>query len=419
MLQAAWQSIDITPPLGGQLDGYEQRDDAGLVGAFVHDPLMARVTVLRDESIVVVCISIDWCRVSVARTQAWETRLIAALAEQLGIAVDAVVPLVSYTHTHSGPVVEDWQVFDGSGGAGTLPGAAGAYVEETLEKIVSLCCAVAQTVAPVALRAWHGRCDAGYNRRVPTTGDTVAMCWNRDEQADVWPEPLADPTVSALELRAVVADPITGDEQSSASRRLLWSAPFHPVTLGKTSDALSADWPGAVAAALAADGIDAAFAMAAAGDGHPQYATGGDVADLAAQAAPVTALLRQALDRVAAPVPLTLTGARGLLAVGHEMVPVAAAPIGDQLLIATPVELFNFLGQDLRNRLLSAHDPINGVHIYTNSCGWNGYWPDRASFAGGNYEIIQARGWGREPGCGETLIDQLIDWVQSRIFTQP
>ena len=46
----------------------------------------------------------------------------------------------------------------------------------------------------------------------------------------------ADPMLRTLQ-RIEVAD--------EAGARVLWSAPFHPVTLGKSSDVISADWPGA------------------------------------------------------------------------------------------------------------------------------------------------------------------------------
>lgn len=86
-IQAGVASVDITPPVGGKTTGYSsaQPTDA------VHDPLSARVLVLKTDDVTVALVSWDLCIVN----SPW-------LFEQVGkLGIDHL--LLMNTHTHAGP----------------------------------------------------------------------------------------------------------------------------------------------------------------------------------------------------------------------------------------------------------------------------------------------------------------------------
>lgn len=49
--------------------------------------------------------------------------------------------------------------------------------------------------------------------------------------------------------------------------------------------------------------------------------------------------------------------------------------------------------------------------LATVSNGWTGYWPTRAAFDDGGYEINAS--WACKPGDGEWLIDELVGLAES------
>jgi hypothetical protein len=76
--------------------------------------------------------------------------------------------------------------------------------------------------------------------------------------------------------------------------------------------------------------------------------------------------------------------------------------IGRVRLAAAPVELFSELSAELRRQLPGP------LLVATNTNGWTGYWPTRAAFAEGGYEVDGARALGRRPGDGERLVEALV-----------
>jgi len=94
MLKAGVAKIDITPPVGSQMAGFEGRAFGALA---VHDPLWARALVLDDGERRVALVALDICEVS----EELVAGVRSAASSSSGVAADGL--LIAATHTHSGP----------------------------------------------------------------------------------------------------------------------------------------------------------------------------------------------------------------------------------------------------------------------------------------------------------------------------
>jgi hypothetical protein len=224
------------------------------------------------------------------------------------------------------------------------------------------------------------------------------MCWNRQSRPDLAPAPSPDPVLSLLVLRP----------HGGGSDFIVWSTGVHPVTLGKTSRRISADWPGAATAAISKQlGSDRVmFLQGVSGEVHPQLATGDtpeDLNRLARCAAAEVDLLYHTLRRSSVDPSLTDTLAvTGEVAALESAAPeLAGIRIGDLAILATPFELFASVSASLRAARQHAIMPLN----LTN--GWLGYLPDAAAWDAGNYEVDVARSMTRVPGDTGALVASL------------
>ena len=395
MLRAGFARTDITPPPDCTLMGYEFRStDVPPGNAGVHDPLLARVLVLDDGSAPAAVVSLDTCIVSTALAR----HLRRCVAEKIVTTPQRVI--VSCTHTHSGPDLQEPSEAFQAGAQ--LPEAGcwdaqkpGQRYAALLPGSISAAAARAAGLTyPVRIGAGEAALGMGYNRRVRTP-QGVRHCWNPQEQADLDPSPAPDPTCTVAVL-----------QQDGGPRKVvLWSVGVHPVTLGKTSAVVSADYPG-LACRLIEDfipGSRAMFLLGAAGDTHPWIATQERTEHLlpvARTAASFVALLTHAV-RPAGPAGLAAVGRTCRF--GDQEVDLAVWRVGQVWLAAAPAEVFGELGAALRRRIA---EPLL---LATCSNGWTGYWPTEEAFALGVYEVDSARRAGRAPGDSEKLIDELVD----------
>jgi len=357
MSRAGFAEVEITPGATASLIGYEFRQtDLPPGNDGVHDPLFARALVLDDGKPAAI-ISLDHCILPVA----FARQMRRAVARKIKTSADRV--LVSCTHTHSGP-----------------------YYERSAWLVERVCMAAARAAGltyPVTVTAQQAPLGLGYNRRV-LTKDGVRHCWNPQEYPQLAPGPSPDPTCAVVALRQV-----NGPRQF-----VLWNVGAHPVVLGKTSRVISADWPGRACQLIdeTMPGTKSLFLLGACGDVHPWIATQEDPAGIepvARTAAGMVTLLAQAGQ----------PAGEGLrIATKQDL---SLWRIGEAWLAAAPVELFSELSAELRRRL-----PGVGL-VATNTNGWTGYWPTRAAFAEGGYEVDGARQMGRKPGDGEKLIETL------------
>ncbi len=393
-LRAGFAAADITPGQDCPLVGYDFRFGAfGGKNDGVLDPLSARVVCLKPAgSDALFIFSLDLCVL--------QSGLARRLRRIVADAVDGVAERVFLccTHTHSGPLPR--VTGDEAGDAAKQPAtpqleaesgareaerAYTAALERTLQRIARQAAAL---VEPVEARHVEFACAFGYNRRVPQ-GEGVRLCWNVHECPELSPGPHPDPIVSALLLR-----------QASGRSLLLWSAGVHPVTLGKTSNRVSADWPGAAARFLRewVPGCEPLYFHGAAGEVHPWLATQDRAEALEvvgrAAAAPLAAAVRAA------------RAGEGGIALAHAPLPgfadgpeISVLRISGVALVFLPLEFFASLAARVRAAFTQS------VFFATVSNGWEGYWPDEAAFAQGGYEVEAAKARGRNPRDGEHLAD--------------
>ncbi len=240
MIRAGFASVDITPPRENSLIGYEFRQEQLPPGnAGVHDPLLARVTVLDDGGAraAIVCLDLAVLRTVMAR------RVRARAAERVG--TDPARVIVCCSHTHSGPFP---QLAEDVGERGFLssfvetrqgPGhnPDPLYAEWLLDRVDEAAASAAGLTYPVEASAAEAALGMGYNRRVPDGAGGVEHCWNTQEFPMLTPGEMLDPTCTLL----MLAQP------DGPRKLLLWSVGVHGVVLGKTSRVVSADWPGRLA----------------------------------------------------------------------------------------------------------------------------------------------------------------------------
>ncbi len=398
MLLAGFARIDITPPRECTLQGYEFRFSQLPPGNDgVLDPLHVRAVAIAsvdDHAGPAILLSLDLCIVSVELAG----RLSERIAHRIGTPPDRV--LITTTHTHSGPDLDEPELADALGAVfegkdADAPDSPGQRYTAFLEdRAVEAAGRAAGLMTPVRVRSIQAPLGIAYNRRVPAAAGQVAHCWNPREQTHLRPAPAADPTCTVLAL-----------EQPSGGRRvLLVNAAAHPTVLGKTSRVVSADWPGAACRAIeqALPGSDAMFLLGACGDLHPWIATQDQPAGVervGVAAGSFVALLSDALrdgDE-------TLSIARRDISVAGQDVPLAGWRMGGMLLLASPTEMFSALSAELRTRV---NRPMMCV---TCAGGWTGYWPSAEAFEQGSYEVDAARAHGRSADDSAALVDGLVE----------
>jgi neutral ceramidase len=203
-LRAGSCTVDITPPLGTPMAGYGDRVG---VSAGVHDPLYASALVLDDGSLTVAIVTMDWIMVDATFTD--QVRNLAA--ERCTIPPGRI--LLASSHTHSGPALRDRY-----GGEYSDP----ALTEVTARKVAGAIVAAAARLAEAGWGLGLGQASAiGTNRRDPGGP--------RDESVAV--------------LR------VEGPQGLIAAA---YNFACHPTVLDYRNMLISADYPGAARAALAA-----------------------------------------------------------------------------------------------------------------------------------------------------------------------
>ncbi len=362
-------------------------------------PLYARCLAL-DAGGLAVLISLDLATLEpgVAR------RLRRAVAERVGAELDRV--MVCCTHTHSGPypigpaeeddAIREDAVKREKDDAWTTRGRA--FFDQLLPRVCTCAAMAAGKLTPMTVSAQQGALGIGYVRRVADGRGGVSFCWNPQEQDHMPLVPSVDPTCTAVVLRQV----------NGPRSIILFNAGAHPVVLGKTSNIISGDWPGAACAMIEqlCPASRAMFTLGPCGDIHPWIATQEDEANVrpvAAAAAGLVASLSHAARPVGESGALDLKTASKTVRFGRVELDLLVWRLGRLRIIAAPVELFSQLGAELRRRL----DPP--LLIATETNGRSGYWPTRSAFDEGGYEVEIARRYGLEPGDGEKLVEVLSD----------
>lgn len=397
MWRAGFASEDMTPESRVGLIGYEFRQQYLRDGnGGVHDRLFVRATAIQDGAATAILVALDLGILD----QRTARHLRASVARRVGIPQANVI--LACSHTHSGPLPR-------------LPGAASGRMKAPIgfpmpdagwsrlleSKVCDAAARAAGLTYPVSIGVREAPFGIAYNRRVPDGSGRVSHCWNPQEFPAMDPACADDPACVVAVLR-----------QTNGPRRIvLFNIGAHGVSLGKTSNVVSADWPGAACRILDGSSPDthSLFLAGACGDAHPWIATQEDpgmMEKVGRAAASFAAVLAEAAAPVADDDDRLVCRA-GTVAFGREKIDLTVWRIGGLVLAALPVELFGSLGADLRRRI--------GRPMLLATCanGWHGYWPSRKAFDEGGYEVDGARQAGRKPGDGERLVRMMLDMVEA------
>lgn len=378
-LRMGASKVDVTPPIGLSMAGYAGRASPA-VG--VHLPLWARAFVCEQGAMRVALVVVDTVGFSEDTTE----RIRDAIRERTGIATDGI--LVATTHTHSGPVTTRFR--------DNAPDPS--YMADLKERIVDAVIRASENLQPVTVGFAQTR-ESGFHH-------------NRRKDGQPIDSMLGLVRFSGEDGRAVAAWVNYG---------------CHPTILTGTNLHWSPDFPGVVCKELEeAWGGTAAFFNGCLGDVGPyrpeqNFAevskVGGGLAGSVRRLAvdinqtddsrldaqrlcctcpldtlPTDADLKKQLAR-AGPDSYQAGWARDQLAMraGGDAVPnavqleVQGFRIGDVYLACFPGQLFGSWGLELRRRW-----PDDRLFIVNQSNVHAGYFPSKAGWDGGGYEVRSA-----------------------------
>lgn len=219
-LLAGAARVDITPPAGIAMCGYGERT-LGAEG--IHDPLFARVVVLRAGGASLALVAADLVYL-------YSSRIVAEVRHTWNI--DHV--LLCGSHTHSGPVL--------------YPGAWYSSMED---KVIAAVGEAATNLFPARIGTGAGPVLGdcfGYNRRVVGRDGQVTMLWGNPDRKPVGP---TDPTVRIIRI----------DDDGGNPRVVMVNFACHPVTLGSGNRMISADFPGPMVERIESELGDSCMAM--------------------------------------------------------------------------------------------------------------------------------------------------------------
>ena len=199
--------VEITPPLTQKLSGYglERRAEA------VHDPLFARILLLRTGDVSLAIIASDLYRLQLPG-------LIDRIGRELGIKNT----ILTGSRNHSAPTLDPMN-----------PGTAWANDAES--KIFKGVAEADKNLFSAEIIASRGSLVAGHNIRIVKDDGTVQERWTNPNEEGTAP---IDPAVTVLRI---------SEEGGGKLRAVLVNYSCQPAILGPDSHVISADYPGALA----------------------------------------------------------------------------------------------------------------------------------------------------------------------------
>ncbi len=434
MLRAGVAKLDITPPVGTRMAGWDERVFPSLA---VHDPLWARAIVFDNGETRVGVVAADLLGVSADAVDAVRNAV-----ASLGIAPQSL--LVAATHTHSGPVfwADDRITEDERAYWAALPERLTAVLKEAVAAL-----------APARVGAASGWSAIGINRREVALDGTVVLGRNHFGPFD--------PEVGVVRI----------DHASGEPMACLMTYACHGVCLSGDNYLTTADFPGFAVHALEerVPGATGIFLNGACGNVNPReasvghgYASGGSfmIAERAG-----AALAREAVRvwQKAAPgedsgvayasrvVALPTNRARAIRRAEEALrgaeraasrppgqwhpyliwydtpnpegmrrwlqalkdqgdapveCEVQAIRVGPVALLGWPGEVFCDLGMEVKQR-----SPFRPTHTIGYANGWIGYVPTPEAFEEGGYEADSAAHLADNAGL--VLVEQSLDLLNS------
>lgn len=407
-----------------------------------HDPLYAKALVFEKDGTKVALVVLDL--IATTRPMVDEAR--AQIEKQTGIPGRHV--MISATHSHTGPVLSDGSAFAEAVGGGQK--IVREYLKGLPGKVAEAVAKADAARKPAKVSFATGREDnLTFNRRFHMTDGTVGWNPGKKNPKIVRPAGPTDPAVPVVYVETADGKPLA----------VYVNFAMHLDTVGGLH--YSADYPGALAAALAAvkgDGLVTLFATGTCGDlnhinvesaapqkGHGEAARIGtrlagevlrtfDKLQPAADGplrvtaetvelplAPVSAADKAAADKVIAavkaeakPAPTFMEQVQAFKVadvtarLGQPLAAeVQVVSLGDDLAwVSLPGEVFVDLGLAIKNG-----SPFKQTMIAELANGSVGYVPTRVAYSEGNYEVVSAR---CAAGSGELLVDSAVKQLRGQ-----
>jgi hypothetical protein len=205
-LKAGVARVDITPPLGIQMAGY---NSTGRPAKGVLDPLYAQALVLDDGRRRIALVTLDLIFTLLDP----EMEEIRSLVRK-STAIEDVIFVAS--HTHSGPIFMDQPEWN----------------RQVVGKIVSTIDQAFYRRAAAKIGTGWGNCQIGANRRYQPVEGPEVMFWRNATKSPTFP---VDPTVGVIRIDRA---------DSGVPLAILVNYACHPVVLGPDNRDYSADYPG-------------------------------------------------------------------------------------------------------------------------------------------------------------------------------
>ncbi len=253
-------SVDITPAVGQPMGGYLERNAVG--GGLckeIHDPLLARVLVLSVGNVTTVIVCIDLLLFS-------SKHVVAEIKRRYS--VEHVVLMSTHTHAGSIPTVGglvEWD-FKKLNEDPQLSTQFERFAEDPWfasveERVIETVGRAMRDQFDAKLFASSGELEGyhAHNRRYVHPDGRIEMMWANPKRIPTGP---LDPTMRVLKIT----------DTAGKTRALLTHIACHPVVLGLTNFAISADFPGALIERVEreiGDGCMAFFLQGALGDIDP------------------------------------------------------------------------------------------------------------------------------------------------------
>ncbi len=382
-IDAGLARVEITPSGSMPMYGYANRKCGPSTG--VHDPLFAKVLILRGGGVQLGIVTADLGSLVSARLH--------EEAERLGIKP----LLLAASHSHSTPAFIPPSVSAEQGAP---------YRREVEDKILGALKQARQSMFPARFGVGSGKIQAGYNRLVKRDDGRARALFDNLERIPLTP---VDPEFMILRV----------DGRAGNAKAVLVHYAVHAVVLGSTNCKYSADYPGVLQARLEAElpGAQAMFVQGAAGDINPLFMarTGREDDDFA-----TVRKFGEWIAASVAPAARAIATAPWTGAIRHTTETLRFHERWDKaktmdvglttVLIGKDISLAAMPGEPL-HRLQTrwkreADVPHAFFYGYTDSTGaaWPGYLPDLRSAAYGGYGAdVTTR---IEIGAGERMVDR-------------
>lgn len=391
MLQAGTATIDITPPPGSLMACFPRgpnREPRRPQGA--HDPLQAKVLVLRDGEQAAAVVACDLCGIRKIDMERIRSRVVEQLPSLAG-------ERVAFACSHSHSSVESLYLF------GNTPDDP--FILDMDERIAKAVVDAHSDLEPVEAAFGTGPVELNHNRRVLDADGHLTNAWEYEEGVTTGP---VDPELAVLKLVAT--------EQVKA---VLFRYTAHSLTLGPGNQLFTADYPGRARAEIEAafPGCTALFLNGAAGNIHPRKCMR---SDFTAMETIGRALGRAAVDLANTASALsepklrfssdTLTFENRVDPSFQVDVELSCLALGPVVLGFVPGEVFVEFQLQFRRDVAPAHGIFVG---YAN--GWPGYIPTLAAYPEGGYGVDLCTSDPPEycrtalpPGAGEAILKRIV-----------